>query len=188
MAKPAKYVHSYANISACWKYRYSLEREWRGSHDPKNWRWLGGKDANGEPYGEPKDCVFVMLNPSTADDSIDDPTIRRCVGFARSWNFERLTVVNLYAYRATKPADLFAFEKAGGDVIGDNNLEIIRDVAQRSGLIVCAWGANADAYHAEEVRGWMHGKPHFALGFTKEGHPRHPLYAPSNSALVPMKL
>lgn len=186
-ARPLTYIHSGARISSCGKYRYKLWREWRGIHDPKNWRWLGGNDGAGEPLGEPKSVLFVMLNPSTADGETDDPTIRRCAGFARAWKFERLEVVNLYAYRATKPADLFAFQAQGGDPIGWENSEIIEQAARDSGLVVCAWGANADnAFHVEEVRGWMRDRPHFALGFTKDGYPRHPLYVRMDAQLVPM--
>ena len=142
-ADPSKYIAKGARISADGKYRYQLWREWRGTHDPKHWRWLGGVDGVGEPLGEPLSCLFVMLNPSTADGEADDPTIRRCVGFAKRWKFERLEVVNLFAYRATKPSDLFAFQAQGGDPIGWQNSELIGEALRDSGLVVCAWGANA---------------------------------------------
>lgn len=103
---PGKYLNAGARISADGKYRYLLWREWRGTHDPKNWCWIGPEDSSGERYGEPKACLFIMLNPSTADGAADDPTIRRCVAFAKSWKFERLEVVNLFAYRATDPRHL----------------------------------------------------------------------------------
>ncbi|WP_239508926.1 DUF1643 domain-containing protein, partial [Stenotrophomonas maltophilia] len=80
-----------------------LEREWRGTASNKNWKWLGFNDGAGAPLGEPLSCMFVMLNPSTADADLDDPTIRRCVGFAKALKFDQLSVVNLFAYRATKP-------------------------------------------------------------------------------------
>ena len=185
-----KYINSGARISQCGTYRYKLWREWRGSHDPKNWRWLG-KDGAGENYGEPRACLFVMLNPSTADGEKDDATIRRCVGFAKSWNFERLEVVNLFAYRATKPRDVLARQNQREDIIGWQNSELIASAAIDAGLIVCAWGANAADLdptndHAETVRGWLGNQAHFALGFTKDGHPRHPLYVPLDAKLVPM--
>jgi hypothetical protein len=187
-ADPCKYIAKGARISADGKYRYQLWREWRGTHDPKHWRWLGGVDGAGKPLGEPLSCLFVMFNPSTADGETDDPTIRRCVGFAKRWKFERLEVVNLFAYRATAPSDLFAFQAKGGDPIGWQNSELIGDALRDSGLVVCAWGANAAGlrYHTETVRGWLHGKKHYALGFTKGGEPRHPLYAPQDATLVPM--
>lgn len=191
MKKPAKYVVSGARISACGLYRYSLWREWRGTHDPKNWRWLGGVDGAGEPLGDPKACLFVMLNPSTADGEVDDATIRRCVGFARAWKYERLEVVNLFAYRATKPRDVLKLQNAHGDVIGLHNSELVACAGRDAGLIVCAWGSNVENLdpmrdHVDTVRGWLDPKPQFALGFTKDGHPRHPLYAPLASTLVPM--
>lgn len=190
-AAPSKYVCSGARISTDGKYRYKLWREWRGSHDPKHWRWLGAKDGAGEPLGEPLSVLFVMLNPSTADGEQDDPTIRRCIGFARHWNYERMEVVNLFAYRATSPRDLFAAKARGEDVIGWQNQECFQDMVADAGIIVCAWGANADGleYHVEEVRGWLlhYGdKPQLALGFTKSGHPKHPLYVPLDAKLVPM--
>lgn len=182
------YVSSGARLSTDGAYRYKLWREWRGTHDRKNWRWLGAKDGAGEEVGEPKSCLFVMLNPSTADGKTDDPTIRRCVGFAKAWRYELLVVVNLFAFRATKPRDLFAHADAGVDIVGFDNSGVIADAARRAGVIVCAWGANAQdhEFHVETVRGWMHTAPHYALGFTRGGHPRHPLYAPQDSALVPM--
>jgi len=184
-----KYIASGAQISSDGLYRYCLWREWRGTHDRKNWRWLGGRDGAGAELGEPLSCVFIMLNPSTADGDKDDPTIRRCVGFAKSWKFERLEVVNLFSYRATKPSELFAlFPK--GDPIGWQNEEWIGRAVADAGLIVCAWGAHGGFIGQDEtVRGWVEKQsnlPLYALGFTKDGHPRHPLYAPSNSTLVPM--
>jgi hypothetical protein len=188
LTKPDKYVGSGAHLSADGVYRYSRWREWRGTHDPKHWRWLGANDGAGEPLGEPKSVLFVMLNPSTADAGNDDPTIRRCVSFCKSWKYEMLTVVNLFAYRATKPSELFAFQAKGGDPVGWENSTIIADAALRAGLVICAWGANAAGlqFHTDTVRGWLHGRKHYALGFTKDGHPRHPLYAPLASPLVPM--
>lgn len=188
------YVCTGARISADGKYRYRLWREWRAAtdvgHDPKHWRWLGGNDGAGRPLGEPLAVLFVMLNPSTADGETDDPTIRRCVSFCRAWRYERLEVVNLFAYRATKPADLRAFKASGGDLIGWENSTIIGDACRDAGLVVCAWGAHGDLGdnndHVETVRGWMCDKKHYALGFTKSGQPRHPLYVRRLAKLVSM--
>lgn len=188
MKRADPYIAKGACISSCGKYRYKLWREWRGTHDPKNWKWYGDVDGAGQPIGDPKACLFVMLNPSTADGELDDPTIRRCVGFARAWNFERLEVVNLFAYRATKPAELFAFHNKQGDAIGWENPEIVERAARDSGLVVCAWGANVGdfGFHVDTVRGWLDPKPQFALGFTKDGHPKHPLYVPLAAELQRM--
>lgn len=186
MASKTDYVAKGARISACGKYRYRLWREWRGTHDPKHWRWLGANDGAGGPLGDPLSALFVMLNPSTADGEQDDPTIRRCVGFAKAWKFERMDVVNLYAYRATKPRDLVAFAKCGGDPVGWDNSEIVGNAVRRAGVVVCAWGAHDVGEQGDIMRGWLEGKKHYALGFTKSGQPRHPLYASADSSLIPM--
>lgn len=192
LTRPDKYVATGARISADGKYRYKLWREWRGSHDPKHWRWLGEKDGTGHELGEPLAVLFIMLNPSTADGEKDDATIRKCVAFARRWNYERIEIGNLFAYRATKPRDLFV---AGGgkidSIIGPLNQECIQDMVADAGMIVCAWGNHAEGheFHVEEVRGWLEHygeKPTFALGINKTGHPIHPLYVPLDAALVPM--
>lgn len=181
-----KYISAGAFLSPDERYRYLLWREWRGTHDPANWKWFSESDGQGEPLGEPKPCVFVMLNPSTADGAQDDPTIRRCVAFAASWNFERLEVVNLFAYRATRPSDLISLS-ASADPVGPGNLDAVREVAEEAGLIVCAWGAHGRHLEQDEtVRGWLGNRPTFALGFTKQGHPRHPLYLRGDAALMPM--
>lgn len=180
----AEYLSKGARLSACGRYRYLLWREWRGTHDRKHWEWLGFKDGAGAEVGHPKPCLFVMLNPSTADGEVDDPTIRRCVAFAKAWRYERLEVVNLFAYRATAPEDLFA---AGDAMHGYENQEIVERAARDAGLIVCAWGAHGDHGQQDEiVRGWMEGRRHYALGFTRSGQPKHPLYLKASSALVPM--
>lgn len=179
----SNYISKGADISKCGKYRYLLWREWRGTHDPKHWEWMGFKDGAGHEMGEPRSVLFVMLNPSTADGDVDDATIRRCVGFAKAWNYERLEVVNLYAFRATKPKDLLA---AGEDMYGPRNQEVIERVARHAGIIICAWGTHANEYWAENVRGWMHLKRHHALGFTRSGQPRHPLYLPADARPVLM--
>lgn len=179
-----KYIRSYADISPCGRYRYLLEREWRGTHNPKNWEWMGFKDGAGHEVGQPKSALFVMLNPSTADADVDDPTIRRCVGFAKAWNYEQLSVVNLYAYRATDPKEL---SRAGQDIHGPRNQEVIERAVRSAGIVICAWGSHANEFHAETVRGWMHMKPHFALGLTKGGAPRHPLYLKSDAQPIRLR-
>jgi hypothetical protein len=186
-AKPSPYISAGAELSADGRYRYLLSREWRGTHDRANWRWFGGRDGAGAELGEPRACLFIMLNPSTADGSIDDPTIRRCVGFARLWKFERLEVVNLFAFRATKPRDLFAVPP-DADPVGVDNSEYVTDAAVRAGRIVCAWGNHGGYLGQDEtLRGWLPSdQPHWALGFTDAGFPRHPLYARADTQLVRM--
>jgi hypothetical protein len=112
-----------------------------------------------------------MLNPSTADATLDDPTIRRCIGFSKAWGRNALTVCNLYALRATDPADLWKSD----DPIGpENDLHLLNSFGD---LIVCAWGANAKLARVEHVCRLLNGSaPLMCLGTTNAGAPRHPLY------------
>lgn len=182
-----KYTASGAMISGDGLYRYLLWREWRGVAPKENWRWLGAKDGAGHELGEPKSCLFVMLNPSTADGEQDDPTIRRCVAFAKRFKYDRLEVVNLFAYRATNPQDVLRMT-GDGDPIGPRNQEIIERASADAGLIICAWGAHGSHIGQDEtVRGWMGDRKVHALGCTKEGHPRHPLYLKSDADLMVIK-
>ncbi len=181
-----EYVANGADISTDRNYRYNLWREWRGVSSHKNWRWFGAKDGEGHELGEPKSCLFIMFNPSTADEHKDDPTIRRCVTFARRFGFDRLEVVNLFAYRATDPREILNMT-ANGDPIGPRNQEVIERAASDAGLIICAWGAHGSHIGQDEtVRGWIGDRKIYSLGRTKEGHPRHPLYLKANSPLLPM--
>ncbi len=142
-------------------YRYNLWRTWG---DPEG------------PY-----ALFCMLNPSTADALQDDPTIRRCIGFALSWGMSRLCVVNLYAFRATDPKDLFKAE----DPVGPHNDVWIANEAKRAARIVAAWGSNAEELRAKSVVHLLkkYG-PLYCLRRTKKGQPSHPLYLPKASELV----
>jgi hypothetical protein len=141
-----------AYISEDGLYRYSLTRE----------------VAPGAPNGT---CTFIMLNPSTADAEHDDPTIRRCIGFACAWGFERLKVVNLYAYRATNPSDLWLAD----DPIGPDNDHVLSLVFGGSDLLIAAWGCHAKLDRVAEILSWPI-RPRLCLGLTKAGQPRHPLY------------
>jgi len=160
-------VRRSAVLSADGLYRYSLVRRW--AHD-------------GRPPAQ-----FIMLNPSTADADIDDPTIRRCVGFARALDTAGIVVVNLYAYRATKPADLW---KAADPVGPDANVHIA-SVASRAAStgapLIAAWGANARPDRVAEVLRIIaaHGAVLTALGVTKAAAPRHPLYLPATARPEP---
>lgn len=178
------YTDAYAEISACGKYRYLLSREWRGVAPHENWRWLGAKDGAGHELGEPKACLFVMLNPSTADGVQDDPTIRRCVAYAKRFKFDRLEVVNLFAYRATDPQDVLRMT-GDGDPIGSGNQEIVEAAAHDAGLIICAWGAHGGHIDQDETMlGWLGNRETWALGLTKDGHPKHPLYLKADAPLI----
>lgn len=149
-------AHQAAIMSKDGRYRYSLERFW--------------DDGEGT-------VLFVMLNPSTADASVDDPTIRRCMGFARSWGYQGLIVWNIYAYRATDPDELDRVD----DPIGRENEDHLWRIFPDVDLIVAAWGAkpNRGRYVNREMVmtvGPFYDHDLYCLGLTKDGHPRHPLY------------
>jgi hypothetical protein len=119
--------------------------------------------------------AFVMLNPSTADAEVLDPTVRRCVGFARAWGFGGVQVVNLFAFRATDPRDL---ARAAAPV-GAGNDRAILDAASRADRVVVAWGTRGTHRgRASAVAGLLEAAAvrTVALGTTKGGQPRHPLY------------
>lgn len=178
-----KYVSSGAIISECQRYRYVLWREWRGTHDRRNWHWFGAKDGVGHELGQPKSCLFVMLNPSTADAEVDDPTIRRCVAFAKAWKYERLEVVNLFAYRTPNPKVLLSLMH-GDDPVGDRNQFHVEKSVEDAGIIICAWGAHGGHIDQDETMlGWI-GRNTHALGLTSSGKPRHPLYLRSDTVPV----
>ena len=187
---PSKYVSSGADISADGRYRYSLWREWRNHPKPAKWRWWKNDDGSAvldgadRPVGEPESVLFVMLNPSKADADDDDPTIRKCVGFAKRWGYDRIDVVNLFAYRSTDPRAILRM-LYDRDPVGVRNQDVIERKAWDAHLIVCAWGAHGSHLEQNEtVRGWLMDKPLYALGFTKDGHPRHPLMLSYDTQLV----
>jgi hypothetical protein len=144
-------IQKSAVISECGQYRYLLTR-----------RWAKGPSM-----------LWIMLNPSTADASEDDPTIRRCLGFARRWGFESLEVVNLFAVRATDRTVLTRTP----DPVGAENDRYIQEAAARAGLVVVAWGTWGSLFDRQatvaEALAWC---PLYCLGKTSSGFPRHPLY------------
>lgn len=154
-------VGASADISDDGLYRYRLLRRW-------------GRDVP---------LPFIMLNPSTADALIDDPTIRRCIGFAKSLGFDGIGVWNLYAYRATKPADLWK----AADPVGPDNDRRLRTLLEWAELaevpVVAAWGANAKPERVAQVSSWPGAASLHCLGWTKDGAPRHPLYLSASSTL-----
>ena len=127
--------------------------------------------------------VFVLLNPSTADALEDDPTIRRCVGFGTRWGYRELTVVNLFALRATSPAVL---RQHGADAIGRCNDDALRWARSepRTRTVVAGWG-NHGTHLERDVAAMDIVRPTMALRTTKLGCPAHPLYLPSASELQP---
>ncbi len=149
---PLEIVGRDAEFSECLQYRYALGRQFK--------------------HGVGR-CLFVMLNPSTADADLDDPTIRRCMNYAHEWGFCRLVVVNIFAWRSTDPKVL----KKLPDPIGpQNNATIIRE-ADKADLVICAWGAHGKLYgRGRIVRAVLDDRHTCHLGLTKAGQPKHPLY------------
>lgn len=169
---PGVEVRRRARISADGLYRYALVR-----------RWSFGMAGTRPP------AQFIMLNPSTADAELDDPTIRRCIGFARALDAGGIVVVNLYAFRATKPADLWK----AADPVGPDADDYLRVVARRAvtedAPLIAAWGSNAKPDRvAEALAVISHAGAAdrlTALGLTASGAPRHPLYLPATARPVP---
>lgn len=122
-----------------------------------------------------------MLNPSTADEHQDDPTVERACGHARRLGMGGLLVTNAYAFKATNPKDLLARLRSGEEVVGKENDRYIVRAAQAASLVVCGWGSHIEVLRAEHVlrliRTNAKRTPH-ALIFTKGGQPGHPLYLP----------
>jgi hypothetical protein len=152
-------VASSAVISTCGTYRYELRRTWNSLQPTVGW---------------------IMLNPSSADATRDDATIRRCVAFARAWGYGGITVRNLFALRATDPREL----RRHPDPVGPNNdWHLLHGAHVEDAVTVCAWGAHgaylgrADAVLKRMAR---HGLTLHHLGLTKAGQPRHPLYLPGS--------
>jgi hypothetical protein len=144
-------------------HRYVLRRSWIGNGGVVN---------------------FIMLNPSTADDTFDDATIRRCVGFAKRWGYCGLVVTNLFAYRATDPKDLKALLLTNGgfrEAIGEDNTAHIDREARMAHLVVCAWGDNVDSMpeyigrRDVDVMLMIGKRDLYCIRRTKKGNPAHPV-------------
>lgn len=148
-----------AIFSACRTFRYSLWRIW--------------DDQRGY-------ALFIGLNPSTADEKQDDPTIRRCIGFAKKWGCGGVYMVNLFAFRATNPKDMRLAE----DPIGPDNNKYLSDHIKHNGPNVACWGTGGSFRDRGEKVIALLGKGNLAcFGLTAGGHPKHPLYLPKTTEL-----
>jgi len=126
---------------------------------------------------------FVLLNPSTADATRDDPTIRRCLRFAAAWGFGGVEVLNLFAYRTPRPKLLFR----AADPVGPDNDRYLHNAARRIDPLVLAWGNHGACLGRDlHVLNLLeNGRPLFCLGQTRLGQPRHPLYLAKLTELEP---
>lgn len=149
-----------ADFSPCRTWRYALWRRW-------DWQDYANQ------------VMFIGLNPSTADESEDDPTIRRCIGFAKRWGYGGLIMMNAYAFRATDPKVM----KAATDPIGPGNDEAFCYRRTHVGLIVAAWGSHCSQERADQVCQAI-SRPIKCLGKNKNGSPKHPLYLRGDTELI----
>lgn len=151
-----------AEFDVTGRYRYLLWRSW---------------DEQAARVG------FVMLNPSRADAVMNDPTIRRCLGFAQSWGFGALEVVNLFAYCTAKRREL----RQVADPVGRENDRYLATLPQRVNTLILAWGNDGglQARDRAVVALWDDQTPVYCLGTTRLGQPKHPLYLRRNAQPVP---
>ncbi len=156
-----------AEFSECRRYRYALWRRW-------DWQ------------GYAKQVMFIGLNPSTADETKNDATIRRCIQFARDWGFCGVIITNAYAWCCTNPKKL----KSVSDPIGPDNDDVINRFQSQAGLIIAAWGTHCPLEREDQIcQAIAQGQSDpltrtlHCLGRTKAGRPRHPLYLPKHSQL-----
>jgi len=150
-----------AAFSPCRQYRYALWRQWGP---------------------EPSYVLFVGLNPSTADESHDDPTVRRCIGFARRWGYDAVCIANLFAYRTSKPKLL----NIQTDPVGPDNDAWLGWLGGGAELIVVSWGCRGDyRCRAARVTAGLLGTDIMCFGKTEAGFPQHPLYLRRDAELRP---
>lgn len=142
-------------------YRYMLSRVWDLDNDRR--------------------VTFIGLNPSTADETQDDPTIRRCRNFAAGWGYGGMFMLNIFAYRSTDPKVLAGVE----DPVGPNNDMYLRYYAARSERAIAAWGTHGRLLGRERAISELELGELLCLGVTADGHPKHPLYLKRDTALIP---
>lgn len=149
-----------AQLSACRKYRYALWRTWDET--------------------KPQ-AMIIGLNPSTADESIDDPTLTRCINFAKVWGYGGVCMANLFAYRATAPSDM----KASCDPVGAENDLWLLKLSKESGIVVAAWGNDGCYLNRSYAVKKRLSNLHY-IKMNKSGEPAHPLYLKGDLQPLPM--
>ena len=165
-----------AVFSACGRFRYQLDIPLNTQQSLFSSELKGGR------------CIFLMLNPSTADQNVNDPTVRRVVQYARDWGFSDVTVLNLFAFRSTDPDKLLELGLA--NAIGPKNDRYIEKVIAKSSRIVVAWGRTfqQEEVFRERVRSVIRMLAHktvLTLGLNDDGSPKHPLYVEKSAVPRP---
>lgn len=155
---------SKASFSEDRRYRFTLYRRWT---------------ELGQGPVRHQEILFICLNPSTADEAYNDPTVWRCVNFARDWGYRGVWIGNLFALRATDPSELYeAYEP-----VGMANDLVLRQMAQRCSKVVYAWGNHGQLLNRGRQVVDMIGSG-WCFGVNKSGEPKHPLYQPRNAKLI----
>lgn len=163
------YTAKGATLSDDKLYRYDLTRQWEDRADPDT-------------------VVFIGLNPSTADALEDDPTIRKCVEFTSRLGGQRLVMINLFAFRATDPAELQRQHDRGVDIIGPDTNQIILEWVAQAHRVILGWGVHGTLNGRDkQVTAMLPrvGKVS-CLKRTKDGHPGHPLYISYATQIIPL--
>lgn len=157
-----------ADFSPCRKWRYKLWRIWN-------------KD---KPY-----VAFCGLNPSKADENINDSTVRKCIKFAINWGFGGMYMMNAFAFRATLPMVMYEFAESGGDPIGKGNNLALEEVFRGAGQVVLAWGnmIRLDRNRADFILDMLKrlNVAPYCFSITNQGQPQHPLYIRNTTTLIP---
>lgn len=150
--------NNHCDFSPCRRYRYTLWRVW----------------------GDKPFCMFIGLNPSVADEKINDNTVRRCINYSKDWGYGALCMTNIFAYRDTNPDVM----KSQLDPIGPENNKYLLEVSKSAGVIVGAWGNHGEFMNRglEVIK--LIPNLH-CLKITNKGHPQHPLYL--KKTLTPIK-
>jgi len=144
------------------KYRYVLTRQWDETLPV---------------------LVYVLLNPSTADETTNDPTISRCIDIARYNGFGGISVMNLFAYRATEPCDL----KKGCDPVGPDNDRFLKEISNDQKIVV-AWGNHGSFMdRSQKVLKVLEGKNLWCVAKNASGEPKHPLYVKTATPFIPFR-
>ena len=146
-----------AHLSKCRKYRYTLHRTWDNSKEK---------------------IVFIGVNPSTADETIDDATLTKCMNYAKAWGYGGLVMLNLFAYRATDPT---VMKSARDPIGGSENDSFIKKYTdpKKISKVICAWGEHGKHLDRANlvIKSHIHSDAKlYALKINKSGAPHHPLY------------